>query len=58
MQAGWEIMTGHKTKIPGFRVSKGNKIERDPKRLDVAARQRQRPGGSKKVRVAKRGSTG
>jgi hypothetical protein len=38
-------------RIAGFKVKDG-KIQRDPKRLDVSARLRQR--ASKKVRVARR----
>jgi hypothetical protein len=38
-------------RVPGFRL-KGGKVEKDPKRLDVSARLRQR--GSKKVRPARR----
>ena len=50
------MSTGRKTKIPGFRLGKSNRVERDPKRLDAAAQRRQKPGGSKKVRVARRGA--
>jgi hypothetical protein len=39
-----------------FRLGKdGRRVERNAKALDVSARQRQRPGGSKRVRVARRG---
>lgn len=39
-----------------FRATKAGKIGRKPKGgPDVAAQQRQKPGGSKKVRVARRG---
>jgi hypothetical protein len=49
-------MTGRRITLRGFTLDKdGKRIIRDPKRLDVSARARQRPGGSKKVRVAKRG---
>ena len=38
-----------------FKLTKSGKIERQaPRGPDAAALQRQRPGGSKKVRVAKR----
>lgn len=40
--------------IHGFKV-KGKKVVRDERRLDASARQRQRPGGSKKIRLARRG---
>lgn len=35
------MSTGRKTKIPGFRLGKSNRVERDPKRLDAAAQRRQ-----------------
>jgi hypothetical protein len=48
-------MTGRRITLRGFVLDKtGKRIIRDPRRLDVSARLRQRPGGSKKVRV-KRG---
>lgn len=46
-------MTGHRTRLKGFRIKDG-KVQRDPKRLDVSARLRER--GSKKVRVVKPGT--
>jgi hypothetical protein len=48
-------MSGRRITLRGFVLDKtGKRIIRDPRRLDVSARLRQRPGGSKKVRV-KRG---
>jgi hypothetical protein len=38
-------------RIPGFRIKDG-KVQRDPKRLDVSARLRERK--SKRVRVARK----
>jgi hypothetical protein len=47
-------MTGHRIRIPGFRIGKNGKPVRDEKRLDVSTRLKQR--ASKKVRV-KRGKS-
>ena len=46
-------MTGHRIHLKGYKVKDG-KVIRDPKRLDVSARLRER--GSKKVRVVKKGA--
>ena len=46
-------MLGHRIALKGFTVKAG-KVERDPRRLDVSARLRQR--GSKKIRVKRRGT--
>ena len=47
-------MSGRRIVLQGFRLDKdGKRIVREPKRLDVSARLRQRPGGSKKVRYVK-----
>ena len=40
-------------RIPGYRI-KGGKVEKNPKRLDVSARLRER--GSKRVTVKRKGS--
>ena len=40
-------------RLKGYRV-KGGRVEKDPRRLDVSARLREK--GSKKVRVVKRGT--
>ena len=45
--------TGRKIPLKGYRI-KGSRVERDPRRLDVSARLRQR--GSKKIRVRRRGA--
>jgi hypothetical protein len=42
--------------LKGFRIGKGGRVEKDPKRLDASARARQRPGGSKRVRVKRKGA--
>lgn len=44
-------MTSRSIRIPGFRLDRAGKIVRDQRRLDVAARARQR--GSKKVKVVR-----
>ena len=44
-------MTGHKTKLPGYMLTKAGKLERSTKPLDASARARQR--GSKRVRAVK-----
>jgi hypothetical protein len=45
-------MTGHKTRIPGFRISrKTGKPERIPK--DASAAKRERPGGSKRIKYVR-----
>lgn len=36
-----------------FRITKAGKVERRPTAPDASAKQRQKPGGSKKVRVAR-----
>ena len=46
-------MTGHRIKIPGYRIGKDGKLKPCTKHLDVSARLRQR--GSKKIRVARKG---
>jgi hypothetical protein len=49
-----ELMTmSRPIKLKGFRINKVGCVERNPKRLDVSARLRQR--SSKRVKVAKRG---
>jgi hypothetical protein len=41
-------------RIAGFRLDKSGKLIRSSKHLDASARQRQRPGGSKKIRAVRR----
>jgi hypothetical protein len=45
------LMTGHKTRIPGYRLDKNGKLVKDVRRLDVSARLKQK--SSKRVRVKK-----
>jgi hypothetical protein len=40
--------------IPGFRLGKGGKPVRDPRRLSVSDRLKQQAKNSKRVRVARR----
>jgi hypothetical protein len=52
------MSTSRRITLKGFRLDKdGKHVIRDPRRLDVSARLRQRPGGSKKVRVKRGEST-
>jgi hypothetical protein len=45
-----------KIQLRGFALDKsGQRVIRDPRRLDASARARQRPGGSKKTRVVRKG---
>jgi hypothetical protein len=54
--AAQAMSTGRRITLRGFVLDKdGRRVIRDPRRLDVSARLRQRPGGSKKVRVARKG---
>jgi hypothetical protein len=45
-------MTGHRIRIPGFRLDKHGRPVRDERRLDVSTRLKRK--ASKKVRVARR----
>jgi hypothetical protein len=45
-------MTGHRIRLPGFRVDKNGKLVRSTARLDVAARIRKR--ASKRIKVQRR----
>lgn len=46
-------MLGHRIKLKGFRLKDG-RLQRDPRRLDVSTRLKQR--SSKRVRVKRRGA--
>jgi len=47
--------SGRKVKIPGYRLTKEGKLVKDQKRLNVSQRLQQ--ASSKRIRVAKRGTT-
>ena len=52
---GKRSTSGRQVKVKGFRLDKDGRLVKNIKRLDVSAQLRQR--GSKRVRVAKRGTT-
>ena len=41
-------------KLPGYKLSKGGRVERDPCRLSVSQRLKEQSRNSKRVRVARR----
>lgn len=45
-------MSGRKIKLAGYRIGKGGKVQRDPKRLPVNLRLKE--AASKRVRVVRR----
>lgn len=48
-------MAGQRIKLKRFKLDKGHRIVRDEKRFSVSQQLQRKAGGSKKVRVAKRG---
>jgi hypothetical protein len=47
-------MTGRRINLKGFRIGKAGKVERDPRRLSVSQRLKERYRNSRRVRVDKR----
>lgn len=40
--------------LKGFKINKGGRVERDPRRLSVSERLKQQSRNSKRVRIARR----